>query len=154
MCNRTSSRYHRELVFLFLLLSSFFCAADLSTTSHRFVTNTAHRRHSFSLACRCDTLAHLRVCSTRRADFACSPSSLTCTGEMEDFAPCEESDSRTVLISNARGIERAITARSPSGMSVQPYIPIFVTTLSPSRASRPRQTVYICLYDLVQGHVR
>jgi hypothetical protein len=38
-----------------------------------------------------------------------------------------------VLISNARGIERAITARSPSGMSIQPDIPIFVATLSPSR---------------------
>ena len=72
---------------------------------------------------------------------------------MEDFAPCEESDSRTVLILNARGIERAITAHSPSGMSVQPDIPIFVTTLSPSRALRPGQTVYTCLHDLVQGHV-
>ena len=41
MCNRTSS--------------SFFCADDLYTTSHRFVTNTAHRRHSFSLACKCET---------------------------------------------------------------------------------------------------
>ena len=141
-------------------------------TSHGFVMNTAHRRHSFSLACKCETenvrpagvrllganmhrycdaLAHLHVCSTRHADFTCSPSSLTCTGEMEDFAPCEESDSRTVLISNARGIERAITARSPSGMSVQQDIPIFVTTL---QASRPGQTVYICLHDLVQGLVQ
>ena len=38
-----------------------------------------------------------------------------------------------MLISNARGIERAVTARSPSGMSVQPDIPIFVTMPSPSR---------------------
>ena len=38
-----------------------------------------------------------------------------------------------MLISNARGIGRAVTARSPSGMSVQPDIPIFVTMPSPSR---------------------
>jgi hypothetical protein len=38
-----------------------------------------------------------------------------------------------VLILNARGIEHSIGARSPSGMSVQPDIPIFVTMPSPSR---------------------
>lgn len=50
------------------------------------------------------------------------------------FAPCEESNSRRVLISRARVIERAnITVRSSSGMSAQPDIPFFVTTLSPSQ---------------------
>jgi hypothetical protein len=44
------------------------------------------------------------------------------------FAPCEESDSRRVLLSNARGIERAATAVSSSpGVSVQPDISIFVS---------------------------
>jgi len=43
------------------------------------------------------------------------------------FAACEESDSHMVLISNARGLERAATAvNSSPGMSVQPDIPIFV----------------------------
>ena len=44
------------------------------------------------------------------------------------FAPCEESDSRMVLLLNARGIER-----SSHGMSVQPDILICVSTLPPSR---------------------
>ena len=37
------------------LCSSFLCADDFSTTSHRFVTNIAHHRHSSSLACKCET---------------------------------------------------------------------------------------------------
>ena len=32
------------------------------------------------------------------------------------FTPCEESDSRMVLISRERRVERVVTARSPSGM--------------------------------------
>ena len=49
------------------------------------------------------------------------------------FAPCKESDSRTVPFLRPRGIERAATAvRSSLGMSVQPDIPIFVSTPPPS----------------------
>ena len=45
-----------------------------------------------------------------------------------------ESDSRTVLISRARGIDRAATAvRSSFGMYVQPDIPFFVPAPPPSR---------------------
>ena len=48
--------------------------------------------------------------------------------------PCEESNSRMMLISRARGRGRPATVvRSPHGMSVHPDIPIFVTTPSPSR---------------------
>ena len=51
------------------------------------------------------------------------------------FAPCEESDSHMVLISNARGAERAATAvHLPPGMSVQPDILIFVSAPPPSSA--------------------
>jgi len=80
-------------------------------------------------------LAHLYVCSTRRADyFAYLSPSLACKCESEHFHPCEESDSRMVLISNARAIERAATAvRSSSGMSVPPDIPIFISAPPPSR---------------------
>ena len=50
------------------------------------------------------------------------------------FAPCEESDSRTVLTSKARGIERAATAvRSSFGISVHPNIPFFVLAPPPSQ---------------------
>ena len=82
-----------------------------------FVANTTRRRRSSSLACKCksmifaqqelnscwvmflvdrraytcrisDALAHLHVCSTRRADyFAYSSPSLACKCESEDFRP-------------------------------------------------------------------
>jgi hypothetical protein len=37
------------------LFSSFFCADDLSSTSHRFDANTARRCRLSSLACKCET---------------------------------------------------------------------------------------------------
>ena len=46
-----------------------------------FVDRQAHTR------CSCGALAHLHVCSTRRADFAYLPSSLACKRESEDFRP-------------------------------------------------------------------
>ena len=49
------------------------------------------------------------------------------------FAPCEESDSRMVLLSNERGLERPATAvRSLHGISVQPDTPTFLAS-PPSR---------------------
>ena len=49
------------------------------------------------------------------------------------LAPCEESDSRMVLISRAKGIERAGTSvRLFPGISVQPDTPTFVLAAPPS----------------------
>ena len=71
-------------------------------------------------------LAHLHVCSTRRPDyFATYPPPSLASASRRIFAPCEESDSRTVLISNAKRIEYAATVvRSSPEMSVPPDIPI------------------------------
>ena len=56
------------------------------------------------------------------------------------FTLCEESHSRMVLISRARGIECAATAvPSSPGMSVQPDIPIFVSALPLSSAKARRR---------------
>ncbi|KAF8871313.1 hypothetical protein CPB84DRAFT_1855085 [Gymnopilus junonius] len=49
------------------------------------------------------------------------------------FAPCEGFNSSRVLLSRVRGPERTAAAvGSPSGMSAQPDIPIFVSTPPPS----------------------
>ena len=47
----------------------------------RFVDLRAHTRRSSG------ALAHLHVCSTRRADFAYSSPSLACKCDSEDFRP-------------------------------------------------------------------
>jgi hypothetical protein len=80
-------------------------------------------------------VAYLHVCSTRRADYlAYHPPPSLASATRRIFTPCEESDSCMVLISNARGIERAATAvRSSSGMSVQPDISIFISAPPPLR---------------------
>jgi len=75
-------------------------------------------------------LAHLHVCSTvgRAGHSTYSPPPSLANASRRIFAPCEESDSRMVLLSRERRVECVVTARSPSGMSVQPDISIFVTT--------------------------
>ena len=54
----------------------------------------------------------------------CSPSSPACKDKMKDVHPMRGVRLPLVLLSKARGLERAITARSPSGMSIQLDIPI------------------------------
>jgi hypothetical protein len=74
-------------------------------------------------------LIHLHVWLNRHADhFAYSPPS-PANASRKIFAPCEESNSRMVLLSRQIRVECIVAARSPSGMSVHPDISIFVMTL-------------------------
>jgi len=151
--NRTGSRRFLELVLLFFLIfSALTTYLQLPQIRRRYHPPppfilprlqmrdggiSPSRRVLFfvdkgTYACRgSGTLAYLHVCSTRRADyFAYLSTSLACR---RMFAPCEESDSRMVFISKARGVERAVAAvHSSPGMSVQPDIPIVVSTPLPT----------------------
>jgi len=88
------------------------------------VDRGAHTRSSSG------ALAHLHVCSTRRADFAYLSSSLACKCESEDFRPM-----RGVYLPHGAYFEsesdRTTEVRSSSGMSVQPDIPTFVSVPPP-----------------------
>ena len=56
-------------------------------------------------------VAYLHICSTRRADYlAYHPPPSLASATRRIFAPCEELDSRMVLLSNGRGPERPATA--------------------------------------------
>ena len=94
-----------------------------------FVDNWAYSRRSGG------ALAYLHVWLNRRADYFAysSPPSLA-SASRRIFAPCEESDSHMVLLSNERCSEHPATAVcSCHGISVQPDTPTFVLALPPSR---------------------
>ena len=68
------------------------------------------------------------------------------------FAQREESE---VLISSARGIERAATAvRSSPCMSVQPEIPILVSVAPPSRDGGLFANAEVCTFSARDSAVR
>jgi len=103
-----------------------------------FVNRGAHTRRSVSPSARLFN----QMCRFRL--FILLPHSFA-SASRRIFAPCEESDSRMVLISKARGAECAATAvHSPPGMSVQPDIPVFVSALPPLSAKAKRMFFRSC----------
>ena len=161
MSNRTGSRYHRELVLVFVLLFYALINSPRPPTvcsKYRpppsFILPRLQMRDGACWPSRSLTAARcyfpwicglLRVAVAARKPSCTSvqpdvqilrihaPPSLASTSRRM-FVPCEESNSRMVLISRERRPEHpAIAVRSPHGMSIQPGIPIFVTTPSPWR---------------------